>query len=112
MVGLKNETTQVYPSEFDAFDSYTFFIYILHITFPKRKIMKQQYYSDKIFKNKNSNQISIHTALCILKQQFILMAAFINKFVFLLRHWSSPKAFKIKSFSVKHNLHKYDIALL
>ena len=40
------------------------------------------------------------------------MAAFIINLVFLLRHLSSPKAFKINSFSVKHSSQEDDVALL
>ena len=64
MVGLTNKITQVHYSEFNAFCNHQVYIYIIYV-FLNEKIIESKYYSDKIFKNKNLNQISIHTALYI-----------------------------------------------
>ena len=65
MVRLNNKTTQVHYSEFHAFDNHQVYIYFINF-FQKEKIIEWKYYSNKIFKNKNSNQISIHTVFYIL----------------------------------------------
>ena len=59
MVELNSKTTQVHYSEFRAFSNHQVYIYFIYV-FLEKRIVEWKYYSNKIFENNNSNQISIH----------------------------------------------------